>query len=97
MAPATEPEPMTDPVSPAEPAPELTEAVVLPPTTAEIADELFQRLPDPAARDELVLLFRPLARYLARRFAGRGEPVEDLEQVASIALIKAVDRFDRGR
>ncbi|HEX2053204.1 MAG TPA: SigB/SigF/SigG family RNA polymerase sigma factor [Actinomycetota bacterium] len=66
-------------------------------TTAERADELFARLPDPAARDELVLLFRPLARYLARRFAGRGEPVEDLEQVASIALIKAVDRFDPAR
>ncbi|HEU4868709.1 MAG TPA: SigB/SigF/SigG family RNA polymerase sigma factor [Actinomycetota bacterium] len=91
---STPPDPEAAPEAPPE-APE--ETVVLPPTTAEIADELFQRLPDAAARDELVLLFRPLARYLARRFAGRGEPVEDLEQVASIALIKAVDRFDRGR
>ncbi len=71
---------------------------LLNPSTTERAGELFARLPhDPAARDELVLMFRPLARYLARRFAGRGEAVEDLEQVASIALIKAVDRFDPAR
>ena len=41
--------------------------------------------------------FRPLfgiARHLARRFAGRGEAVEDLEQVASIGFIKAMERFD---
>ena len=67
------------------------------PSNTERAAELFARLPDPAARDELVLTFRPLARYLARRFSGRGEAVEDLEQVASIALIKAVDRFDPER
>lgn len=81
------------------PGPEGTgEEAVVSPTTNELADELFIRLPtDPRARDELVLLYRPLARYLARRFAGRGEPVEDLEQVAAIALIKAVDRFDRAR
>jgi RNA polymerase sigma-B factor len=58
---------------------------------------LFEKLPDPAARDELVLMFRPLAKYLARRFGGRGEAIEDLEQVATVALIKAVDRFDPGR
>lgn len=60
--------------------------------------ELFERLPDdPAAREELVLLHRPLAEYLARRFAGRGEAREDLEQVATVALIKAIDRFDLSR
>lgn len=63
----------------------------------ERANELFARLPDPKSRDELVIMFQPLGRYLARRFAGRGEPLEDLEQVASIALIKAVDRFDPER
>ena len=60
--------------------------------------ELFSRLPDdPEAREELVLLHRPLAEYLARRFAGRGEAREDLEQVATVALIKAIDRFDLSR
>lgn len=59
---------------------------------------LFARLPeDPEARDALVLMYRPLAEYLARRFDGRGEPAEDLAQVASLALIKAIDRFDPGR
>jgi RNA polymerase sigma-B factor len=48
-------------------------------------------------RDELAFRFRPLAEYLARRFAGRGEPVEDLIQVASIGLLNAIDRFDPGR
>ena len=59
--------------------------------------ELFSRLPDDGARAELVDLYRPLAEYLARRFYGRGEPLEDLVQVASIGLLKAIDRFDPGR
>lgn len=65
---------------------------------SERSIELFGRLPDDSeARDELVLLHRPLAEYLARRFSGRGEATEDLEQVAMIALIKAIDRFDLSR
>jgi len=60
--------------------------------------ELFQRRgEDPAVRDELVEQFRALAEYLARRFQGRGEPVEDLTQVAMIGLLKAIDRFDLDR
>lgn len=60
--------------------------------------ELFTRREvDPAARDELVEQFRALAEYLARRFQGRGEPVEDLTQVAMIGLLKAIDRFDIDR
>jgi len=39
----------------------------------------------------------PLVEYLARRFKGRGEPLDDLIQVASIGLLKAIDRFDTGR
>jgi RNA polymerase sigma-B factor len=62
------------------------------------SEELFARLPDePSARDDLVQLHYPLVEYLARRFAGRGEPVDDLVQVASIGLLKAIDRFDRDR
>jgi RNA polymerase sigma-B factor len=52
---------------------------------------------DAALRDELVAAHLGLAEYLARRFANRGEPLEDLVQVASLGLIKAVDRFDPDR
>jgi RNA polymerase sigma-B factor len=62
----------------------------------EIA-ELFERLPDPAAREELAKEFLPLAEYFARRFSGRGEPVEDLTQTASLGLLNAIDRFDPER
>jgi RNA polymerase sigma-B factor len=65
--------------------------------TRERTAELFSRLPDPAAREELVRLYQPLAEYLARKFAGRGEAVEDLIQVASIGLLNAIDRFDMNR
>ena len=45
-------------------------------------------------RDDLVLSYRNLARALARRFAHRGEPLEDLEQVAMLALVKAAGRYE---
>lgn len=64
----------------------------------ERAAELFARRgEDPSVRDELVEMFRPLAEYLARRFQGRGEPIEDLTQVALLGLLKAIDRFDLER
>lgn len=60
--------------------------------------ELFRRLPaDTRARDELVRMFHPLAEYLARRFNGRGEELDDLIQVADIGLLKAIERFDPSR
>src|ERR687898_588268 len=49
-----------------------------------------------SGRDEMVIRYLPLARSLARRYAHRGE-LEDLNQVASLALLKAIDRFDPGR
>ena len=52
---------------------------------------------DGAARAELAERMLPLARSLARRYAGKGEPLEDLEQVASLGLLKAIDRFDISR
>jgi RNA polymerase sigma-B factor len=48
-------------------------------------------------RDELVEAHLPLVEYLARRFRNRGEPLDDLVQVATIGLIKSVDRFDLER
>src|SRR2546429_7050740 len=60
----------------------------------------FERLAesrDPALRNELVAAHLGLAEYLARRFDNRGEHVDDLVQVASVGLLKAVERFDPGR
>jgi RNA polymerase sigma-B factor len=59
--------------------------------------ELFERVQchgDLAARTELVERFLPLARKLARRYERASEPLEDLIQVASLGLLKAIDRFD---
>jgi RNA polymerase sigma-B factor len=50
-----------------------------------------------AIRDQLVRMHLPLVEYLARRFRNRGEPLDDLVQVATIGLIKSVDRFDPER
>jgi len=52
---------------------------------------------DSAAREELIVRYLPLVRSLARKFASRGQPVEDLTQVGCIGLIKAIDRFDLDR
>jgi RNA polymerase sigma-B factor len=60
--------------------------------------DLFARVAsDPSAREGLVLRFQPLGEYLARRFAGRGESLDDLMQVANIGLLNAIDRFDPQR
>jgi RNA polymerase sigma-B factor len=66
---------------------------------------LFGELTDPGtsrprrteARDELVHLHLPLVEHFARRFRNRGEPYDDLVQVGTIGLIKAIDRFDNDR
>jgi RNA polymerase sigma-B factor len=50
-----------------------------------------------ALRDRAIEAWLPLARHLANRYAGRGEPFDDLNQVAVMGLIKAVDRFDAER
>jgi RNA polymerase sigma-B factor len=69
------------------------------------ARELFEQLAvlspgDPArqqVRGALVELHLPLVEYLARRFRNRGEWLDDLTQVATIGLIKSIDRFDLAR
>ncbi|HET9256265.1 MAG TPA: RNA polymerase sigma factor SigF [Pseudonocardiaceae bacterium] len=48
-------------------------------------------------REELISGYRPMAEHIARRFAGRGEPLDDLIQVAIVGLINAVDRFEPDR
>jgi RNA polymerase sigma-B factor len=57
----------------------------------------YRRGGDPAARVALVERFLPMAKMLARRYNGGGEPLEDLVQVASLGLLKAIDRFDPER
>ena len=57
----------------------------------------YHREGDRAARDQALVELMPLVRALASRYAGRGEPLEDLVQVGSVGLIKAVDRFDVDR
>jgi RNA polymerase sigma-B factor len=54
----------------------------------------YHRDGDIGARDQLLVNLMPLVRALASRYAGRGEPLEDLVQVGALGLIKAVDRFD---
>lgn len=51
----------------------------------------------PALRDEVVEAHLGLVQHLARRYAGRGEPLDDLVQVGTIGLIKAIDRYDPDR
>ncbi len=57
----------------------------------------YHREGDREARDQALIELMPLVRALASRYAGRGEPLEDLVQVGALGLIKAVDRFDVDR
>jgi RNA polymerase sigma-B factor len=57
----------------------------------------YHELGDVSARERLVRRHLPLVRSLARRYANRGEPLEDIEQVGAIGLLKAIDRFELGR
>jgi RNA polymerase sigma-B factor len=59
--------------------------------------ERWQKHQDECAREELVHRFMPLARSLARRYGRSSEPFEDLLQVASLGLLKAIDRYDGER
>jgi RNA polymerase sigma-B factor len=66
-------------------------------TESAASAQLFRRCRrsgDRAAREALVRRFMPLAHRAARRYVRSSEPQEDLMQVASLALVKAVDRFD---
>lgn len=70
------------------------------PATARAVDErfgIYRQTRDRRLRDDLVEEHAPLAHFLARRFSNRGEPVDDLVQVALVGLLKAVERFDPDR
>ncbi|MGP3983770.1 SigB/SigF/SigG family RNA polymerase sigma factor [Streptomyces sp. KR80] len=70
-----------------------------PNTTAELREMTY--LPDgpakQALRRQVVEAWMPMAHRLARQFRNRGEPLEDLEQVAALGLVKAVSRYDPER
>lgn len=66
----------------------------------ERTKQLFERLKktgDLLVREELIKSYLNLVEYLARKFRNRGEPLDDLVQVGSIGLMKAIDRFDPER
>jgi RNA polymerase sigma-B factor len=72
------------------------------PVNAEELTKAMARLPvddprRPALRDRVIEAWLPLARHLAARYNGRGEPADDLLQTAVVGLIKAVDRYDADR
>lgn len=64
---------------------------------AHVLFERWRRDRDREARDELIARYLPLARKLARRYVQSSEPYDDLVQVASLGLVKAVERFDPAR
>jgi RNA polymerase sigma-B factor len=94
---------VSDPRSVTRSRPRQQEHTVGPPGPREqlaAEDELLQRYRqtrDEAVREELVSRFLPFARGLALRYRGGSEPAEDLIQVASLGLVKAIDRFEPER
>ncbi|HET6534020.1 MAG TPA: sigma factor, partial [Actinoplanes sp.] len=76
---------ITEREAPAESASELLAALAGTPGTAPGRSAL---------RDRAIEAWLPLARHLAHRYSGRGEPTDDLVQTATVGLIKAVDKFD---
>lgn len=63
-------------------------------TELQFLSEKYARSRDPEARDALILYHQKLVHYVATRFVGGGETLEDLVQVGNIGLINALDRFD---
>lgn len=66
-------------------------------SVAEALFEEYAKTGDARVRERLVEMHQSLVRFLASKFANRGEPLEDLIQVGNIGLVNAVDRYDAGR
>ena len=64
-----------------------------PPLTREEEERLVERLPDPAVKETLITRNLRLVVYIARKFEGGGNSLEDLSSIGTIGLIKAVDTF----
>jgi RNA polymerase sigma-B factor len=69
----------------------------LAPLFAELAELPADHPGRAALRAQLVTGYLPVVQHIARRFSGRGEPVDDLEQAGTIGLLNAVDRFEPSR
>jgi RNA polymerase sigma-B factor len=63
----------------------------------ELLMRYFQRTRDPAVREQLIERYMPLVRSLAKRYHGGNEALDDLVQVASVGLLKAIDRYEPGK
>jgi RNA polymerase sigma-B factor len=94
--------PRTDPAFNVRQMSEDANSTSLPGPAERLSDDLsllrsYQRDGDTAAREELVGRYLPLVNRLAGRYRRGPEPIEDLVQVASVGLVKAIDRFDPER
>jgi RNA polymerase sigma-B factor len=74
-----------------------TEYAELTPLFAQLGDSATSEPERTRIRDQLVTQYLPVAEHIARKFRNRGQPEEDLKQVATVGLINAVDRFDPAR
>jgi RNA polymerase sigma-B factor len=63
----------------------------------ELLMRRFQETGDPALREQLIERYMPLVRSLAKRYHGGNEALDDLIQVASVGLLKAIDRYESGK
>lgn len=72
----------------------MAKASRLPPETLDSLLAEYRQTGDPSARDRIVEAHLYIAEIIARRFAGRGVDYDDLYQVASLALVRALDRYD---
>ncbi|MBU2668526.1 RNA polymerase sigma factor SigF [Actinoplanes bogorensis] len=72
----------------------MTVYTAVPETASELLVTLAHHRDRPRLREQAIEAWLPLARHLAQRYSGRGEPTDDLIQTATVGLIKAVDKFD---
>ncbi|MFD0262942.1 SigB/SigF/SigG family RNA polymerase sigma factor [Kitasatospora indigofera] len=98
--------PAAAPAAPGGPAPRIEDAGAIAPADARVlSKDLFLRLRDleegtreySYVRGTLIELNMALVKFAARRFSNRSEPMDDIIQVGTIGLIKAIDRFDPTR